>query len=91
MSKSRAKSTATTKPGPAIDIVSAMNHPKLFAPWFKGESWDGWRTVLKGAYALPMTNDEIEFFRTVAERDPPKKRVRELSPAGARARTRSRP
>jgi hypothetical protein len=33
---------------------------------------------LKAAYALPMSDSEIEFFRTVADRDPPKKRVREL-------------
>jgi hypothetical protein len=62
----------------APSIVDAMNDPALFQPWFPGETWDGWRTVLKAAYALPMTDAEIEFFRTVAKRDPPKKRVREL-------------
>jgi hypothetical protein len=76
---SRATATAhATKSGPPIDIVAAMNHKSLFGPWFKGDSWDGWRTVLKAAYALPMTEAEVDFFRTVAERDPPNKRVREL-------------
>ena len=70
--------TKPAKTAPALDIVAAMNHPKLFEPWFRGETWDGWRTVLKAAYALPMTESEIEFFRTVADRDPPTKRVREL-------------
>ena len=37
---------------PAIDIVSAMNDPALFSDWFQRESWDGWRAVLKAAYAL---------------------------------------
>jgi hypothetical protein len=77
-----AKATATTtravKAAPSLDIVAAMNHPKLFQPWFSGESWSGWRAVLKGAYGLPMTKAEVKFFRSVAERDPPKKRVREL-------------
>jgi hypothetical protein len=74
VSKARAK--ATTKAAP--DIVKAMSSPRLFEPWFRGKSWDGWRAVLKGAYGLPMTAAEVEFFRSVAERDPPKKRVREL-------------
>jgi hypothetical protein len=63
---------------PAIDIVTAMTDEALFEPWFRGTTWDGWRSILKAAYALPMTDAEIEFFRTVADRDPPKTRVREL-------------
>ena len=63
---------------PARDVVAAMNDPRLFGPWFNGPTWDNWRAVLKAAFALPMTTAEVEFFRTVAERDPPKKRVREL-------------
>jgi hypothetical protein len=55
-----------------------MDHPGLFKQWFDGESWDGWRAILKAAFALPMREPEREFFRSVAERDPPKKRVREL-------------
>jgi hypothetical protein len=61
-----------------LNIVEAMDHPKLFGPWFKGPSWDGWRAILRAAYALPMTDAEIEFFRAVAQRDPPKKKVKEL-------------
>ncbi len=67
-----------SKPPPTIDIVRAMNHPAMFQPWFAGPSWDNWRTVLKGAFALPMNASEQAFFRTVAERDPPSKPVREL-------------
>jgi hypothetical protein len=62
----------------AISIDEALTDPELFEPWFAGETWDGWRAVLKAAYALPMTGDEVDFFRSVAERDPPKRRVREL-------------
>ena len=52
------------KPRPKIKhigIVAAMNEPSLFQPFFAGESWDHWRTVLKGAFALPMSDDEREF------------------------------
>lgn len=61
-----------------IDIVSAMDDPELFGRWFAGASWNGWRTILRGAFALPMTPDETAFFRMVAEREPPTARVREL-------------
>jgi hypothetical protein len=71
---------APARPGeaPALDIVAAMNSKLLFADWFKGSSWDNWRTVLKAAFALPMTDAEHAFFRTVAGRDPPERQVREL-------------
>ena len=71
--------TKPDKAAPAIDVVAAMNHPKLFAPWFPGETWDNWKTVLKAAFALPMSGDEVEFFQSIAGgRNPPKHRVREL-------------
>jgi hypothetical protein len=59
-----------------VNIVDAMNDTALFGPWFRGGSWDGWRAILKAAFALPMTPEEITFFRTVAEREPPKSRVK---------------
>jgi hypothetical protein len=49
------------------DIVAAMNSPRLFARWFPGSTWDNWRIALKGSFALPMTDDERSFFRTVAD------------------------
>jgi hypothetical protein len=61
------------------DIVQAMDHPGLFKQSFDGPSWDNWRAILKAAFCLPMTAREIAFFKSVAgDRDPPKKRVREL-------------
>ena len=58
-----------------LDIAAALDGP--FRPWFSGPSWDSWRAVLRAAYGLPMTSDERAFFRTVADRDPPRERVRE--------------
>lgn len=64
---------------PHLDIVSAMSHAGLFAPWFRGgSSWDGWRSILKAAFGLPMSDPEREFFHQVAEREPPSRRVKEL-------------
>lgn len=61
-----------------MNIIEALDDPELFEPWFRGPSWFGWRVVLKAAFALPMTAEEVAFFRTIADRDPPRRRVREL-------------
>src|SRR5579863_6680233 len=63
---------------PAATIIEALDDPDLLGAAFKGNSWSTWRAILKAAYALPMTETEIEAFRAVAERDPPTKQVREL-------------
>jgi hypothetical protein len=66
-------------------IVDALDDEALFAPSFRGPSWNGWRTILKAAKALPMTAEEIAFFRTVAgDRAPPEKCVREIWVASGR-------
>ena len=61
-----------------IDIVQALDDPLLFGPWFSGPSWATWKAVLKAAFCIPMDEGEIKLFRGVAQRDPPKRRVREL-------------
>ena len=68
-----------------MDIVTAIDSERLFAPWFRGESWDRWRAVLRAAYALPLNAGEREAFRGVAgDREPPAQQVRELWIAAGR-------
>jgi hypothetical protein len=74
----KASVKAKAKASPVISVSRAISDPQLFGPWFKGSSWDAWRAILKAAYAEPMTAAEIEVFRSVAGRDPPKQQVREL-------------
>jgi hypothetical protein len=58
------------------DIIQAVD--TLFEPWFRGASWNNWRSVLKATAGLPMAPDEVEFFKTVSGgREPPRKRPRE--------------
>lgn len=60
-------------------IVEAMTDPQLFGNTFQGDSWETWRSVLSAAFALPMTEDQVETFKRLAgDREPPCKRVSEL-------------
>jgi hypothetical protein len=62
-----------------IPLPEAMVDPNLFEPWFGGPSWDGWRIILKAAFAQPLTAEEQDRFRELAgDRAPPQRRVREL-------------
>jgi hypothetical protein len=74
-----------------IDMVEAMGDPNLLGAWFSGPSWACWRSVLRAAFGLKMSADDLKLFRGVAERDPPARRVREcgLLPVEELARTRS--
>jgi hypothetical protein len=71
------------KPVVEGNIVDAMTG--TFADYFVGgDSWRNWHAILKGAYGLPLTEEERTFFHEVAEREPPGKRVRELWVIGGR-------
>lgn len=45
------------------NLIEAIEGP--FRPWFSGESWSGWKSVLRGISALPMSDADIEFFKSV--------------------------
>jgi hypothetical protein len=67
-----------------INIVDAMEHPRLFGPWFEGKSWARWKAILRAAYGLKMSRADKMLFAEVAERNPPRKRVREFWIAASR-------
>jgi hypothetical protein len=68
----------------AFNIIHAMENPALFQRWYDGASWAGWKTILRAAYNLPMSEEEKAFFRTVADREAPPRRVKELWVAAGR-------
>lgn len=59
-------------------LAAAISDGGLLASAFPGPSWALWRIVLKAAAGEPMSEPEVALFRTVAERDPPGRRVKEL-------------
>ncbi len=61
-----------------MGIGAAFTDPRVFEPWFRGPSWNGWRAVLRAAFGERMTKAERAFFHSVAKRDPPDRQVREL-------------
>ncbi len=62
-----------------MNILEALQTPELFGDAFIGESWEAWRAILSGSFALPMEGERLELFNTLAGgREPPSKRVREL-------------
>lgn len=62
-----------------MDIIEFMRSPDLLGETFAADSWEPWRAVLSGAFAVPMTDDRLEHFTKLAGgRKPPETRVREL-------------
>lgn len=61
-----------------VGIADFICDDQLLGPWFFGPSWTNWMTVLKGAFGEELTADERAKFVELAEREPPKQRVREL-------------
>ena len=58
-------------------VVTLMD--RVLGSVFSGESWSTWRTVLKSAFAKPLSGAELEVFRTVTDRiDSPTTLVTEL-------------
>ena len=64
----------------SISIDQALTDPMLLgAALGDRTSWSHWISILRAAFALPMTNKDCAAFREVAgDRAPPNKRVDEL-------------
>ena len=61
-----------------METGTAFSDPKMLQPFFAGTSWDGWRAVLRAAFGEKLTKAEKASFRSVASREPPPQRVKEL-------------
>jgi hypothetical protein len=46
-----------------ISIIEALDDTVLFAPSFRGLSWNAWRVFLQGLFALPMSPEELAVFQ----------------------------
>lgn len=63
-----------------MNIIKAIKDKTLFRPYFEDlDTWNLWLTLLKGAFALPMSKKELKDFRKhTGRKKPPKKEVETL-------------
>ena len=45
-----------------MNILAAIDDPKIFKAFFKGRSWDSWRVFLQALFALPMTEQQLAIY-----------------------------
>jgi|TARA_R100001509_G_scaffold68798_1_gene38131 hypothetical protein len=62
-----------------VNIIEFLEYPDFCGDDFNSDSWESWKAVLSGAFALPMDDDRLAKFKTLAgDREPPQERVKEL-------------
>lgn len=52
-----------------MNILTAMDDPAIFAPWFKRGEWGAWRAFLSALFGLAMTADQLELYRRCTGHD----------------------
>ena len=52
-----------------MNIIQALDDPRLFAPHFRGGSWTAWRAFLAALFALPMDDAALDLYRICTGRD----------------------
>ena len=53
-------------------VLDTIDHPQLFAPWFrKPSTWAGWRVFLAVLFGLPLGNGDLDLFRQCTGLDAP--------------------
>ncbi len=62
--------THRKKPG-TPSIIEAMEDPALFGPWFRGPSWQPWRSFLRIAFGLPLSDEDLALFKQCTGRTVP--------------------
>jgi hypothetical protein len=54
-----------------MNILSALRDSKVFAPFFRGPSWDAWRAFLATLFAIPMTAEQLALYQQHTGRSAP--------------------
>jgi hypothetical protein len=53
---------------PLPTILQSLDHPQLFGPFFKGDSWTAWRAFLGALFGLPLDDDALATYRRLTGR-----------------------
>ncbi|MBN9488265.1 MAG: hypothetical protein J0H44_13600 [Alphaproteobacteria bacterium] len=62
-----------------IKLGDALSSDRLYRPFFNGDSWALWRSIMRAAFGEPLEDSELVAFRKVTGRDPPGHRVSRLA------------
>jgi hypothetical protein len=54
-----------------VNILDAINDPKVFGEHFRSGTWDAWLAFLAALFALPMTDEQLAVYRKHTQRDLP--------------------
>ncbi len=54
-----------------MNILQALDDPKVFGAHFRAGTWDAWRVFLKALFALPMSEDDLALYRKHTGRNAP--------------------
>jgi phage terminase large subunit-like protein len=54
-----------------MNILQAVRDEKVFAPFFRGSTWESWVVFLLALFALPMTEAQLEIYKQHTGRHTP--------------------
>ena len=54
-----------------MNILHAIDDPKVFGQHFRGGTWDVWRVFLAALFGLPLTPDQLALYQTHTGRTTP--------------------
>ena len=54
-----------------MNIIQALDDPKVFDAFFRGPTWAAWRAFLAALFGLPLTGDQLETYRKHTGRSTP--------------------
>jgi hypothetical protein len=46
-----------------MNIIRALDDPKVFGRYFRAESWAAWRVFLAALFGLPLTPEQLALYR----------------------------
>jgi hypothetical protein len=54
-----------------MNILQALDDPRVFGQHFRGSTWDAWRAFLCALFALPMTDEQLAIYQQHTGRSTP--------------------
>ena len=46
-----------------MNIIQAIRDPNVFAPFFRGSTWDTWLVFLAVLFGLPLTSEQLAIYQ----------------------------